>query len=74
MSDKTKKPQPQKQKKAADKEQSYYLNDLREHSQDLFGVKPEVFDGAFHHEKETQVTKSYAESRIKTFLNKEVKQ
>ncbi|MEN1969022.1 hypothetical protein WMZ97_13225 [Lentibacillus sp. N15] len=74
MSDKTKKPQPQKQTKTAEKEQTYYLHDLRAHSQELFGVKPEVFDGAFYHEKEPQITKSYAENRIKTFLNKEVKQ
>lgn len=55
------------------KEQKFLLHDLRSHCQELFGVKPEVFDGAFFNEKELKVTKQYAEKRIKTFLNKEVK-
>lgn len=55
-------------------EKKYYLHDLREHCKDLFGVKPEVFDGAFYKEKESKVSKEYAKNRIKSFLHKEVKQ
>ncbi|MGJ9460118.1 hypothetical protein [Oceanobacillus sp. CF4.6] len=51
----------------------FYLNDLREHSQELFGVKPEVLDGAFLNVKETQITKDEADKMIKDFLKKEVK-
>ena len=51
----------------------FYLHELRQHSQKLFGVKPEVFDGAVFGFKEIQMTKKEAESRIKAFLNKEVK-
>jgi len=49
------------------------LNDLREHSQELFGVKPEVIDGAFFHVKESQITKDAAQKLIQDFLKREVK-
>lgn len=83
MSNKNKEPQAkaQQHKQAQVKsqeipkgEKKYLLNDLREHCQNLFGVKPEVFDGAFYKEKESKVSKEHAKSRIKSFLNKEVKQ
>jgi hypothetical protein len=51
----------------------YFLNDFRVHSQELFGVKPEVIDGAFLHVKESQITKEEAEKLVKDFLKKEVK-
>lgn len=54
--------------------QEFPLHELRAHSQDLFGVKPEILDGAFLNCKEANISKTDAESRIKTFLNKEVKQ
>lgn len=50
----------------------FYLYDLREHSQELFGVKPEVLDGAFFNVKEAQISKEDAKKYIETFLNKEV--
>lgn len=59
--------------KTAAEETKFHLFQLREHSQSLFGVKPEVFDGAFFNAKETQVTKSEAKKRIEAFLKKEVK-
>ncbi|TES56186.1 hypothetical protein E2L07_05730 [Halalkalibacterium halodurans] len=55
-------------------EAKFYLHELREHSRELFGVKPEVFDGALFDCKEIQITKSDAERRIRAFLNKEAKQ
>lgn len=65
-------PKPTSSKPKAD-DNKFYIHVLREHSQELFGVKPEVLDGAFFNAKETQVTKEDAEKRINTFLNKEVK-
>lgn len=55
-------------------EPKFYLHELRQHSQKLFGVKPEVFDGAFFDYKETRATKKEAEKRIQAFLKKEVRQ
>nr|WP_239588252.1 hypothetical protein [Gracilibacillus alcaliphilus] len=49
------------------------MYELREHSRELFGVKPEVFDGAFLNYKNGQATKKQAENLVKSFLNKEVK-
>lgn len=59
--------------KPVSSEPQFHLHQLREHSRELFGVKPEVFDGVFAKAKETMTTKSEAESRIKAFLKKEVK-
>lgn len=73
MSNKVKqspKPTPSKSKV---EDKKFFIHVLREHSQELFGVKPEVLDGAFFNAKETQFTKADAEKRINTFLNKEVK-
>ncbi|RFA37034.1 hypothetical protein CAI16_02880 [Virgibacillus dokdonensis] len=35
------------------KEPEFSLTELRKHSRKLFGVKPEVFDGAFFNTKKT---------------------
>ncbi|OLN21852.1 hypothetical protein BTO30_12595 [Domibacillus antri] len=59
--------------KAEEKEPAFPLYQLREHTYELFGVKPEVFDGVFAKAEEAEVTKTEAERRIKAFLKKEVK-
>jgi hypothetical protein len=51
----------------------FLLHELREHSREVFGVKPEVIDGAFLHVKESQITKDAAQKLIQDFLKKEVK-
>lgn len=55
-------------------ESKFYLHELREHSQKLFGVKPEVLDGVFLNTKEIQFTKTEVQKRVNTFLKKGVKQ
>ncbi|WP_309087202.1 hypothetical protein [Domibacillus sp.] len=57
----------------AEKEAAFPLYQLREHSQELFGVKVEIFDGVFHGAKETEMTKTEAKRRITAFLKREVK-
>ncbi|MEC1665507.1 hypothetical protein NSS75_01160 [Bacillus sp. FSL K6-1012] len=54
-------------------ENAFYIKDLREHSRELFGVKPEVFDGALFHAEKNSITKSEAKKLITQFLQKEVK-
>jgi len=54
-------------------ENEFFLHDLRKHSQELFGVKPEVLDGAFLNVTEKKLTKSKAKGLIQGFLKKEVK-
>ncbi|OES45811.1 hypothetical protein [Domibacillus iocasae] len=54
-------------------EAKFLLYELREHARELFGVKPEVFDGVFSKAEETEITKTEAERRIKAFFKKEVK-
>ncbi|UPV77773.1 hypothetical protein [Bacillus rugosus] len=54
-------------------ENAFYIKNLREHSRELFGVKPEVFDGALFHVHKTSITKSEAKKLITQFLQKEVK-
>lgn len=54
------------------KESLFYIHQLREHSRELFGVKPEVLDGVFKNYKGNQITKTEAKSRIDAFLNKKV--
>lgn len=51
----------------------FFLHELREHSRQIFGVKPEVVDGAFLHVKEQKITKAHAEKLINDFLKREVK-
>ncbi|WP_368031603.1 hypothetical protein [Bacillus licheniformis] len=50
----------------------FYIEDLREHAKELFGIKPEVLDGALFHVKEEQISKPEASQLIQTFLAKEV--
>ncbi|KAA6450347.1 hypothetical protein [Bacillus swezeyi] len=52
-------------------ESLFHIRDLREHSKELFGVKPEVLDGALFGLDQKQVTKSEAKKRIREFLRKE---
>lgn len=53
-------------------ESLFYIHQLREHSRELFGVKPEVLDGVFKKHKSNQVTKSEAKKMVDAFLNKKV--
>lgn len=55
-------------------ESKFYVYELREHSRQLFGCRPEIFDGALFDYPDTQITKSDAERRIRAFLAKEAKQ
>jgi hypothetical protein len=55
------------------KQAEFFLHELREHSKQLFGVKPEVVDGAFLNVKEQKITKEHAQKLITDFLKKEVK-
>ncbi len=55
-------------------ESLFYIHQLREHSMDLFGVKPEVLDGVLYNVKEIQLTKTEVQKRIDAFLKKGVKQ
>ena len=54
-------------------ESSFYVYELREHSRQIFGVRPEILDGALFDYVETQITKSEAEKRIRAFMAQEVK-
>ncbi|WP_046180387.1 hypothetical protein [Domibacillus tundrae] len=54
-------------------ETAFPLYQLREHASELFGVKPEIFDGVFAEETEAAITKTEAKKRITAFLKKEVK-
>ncbi|KIN37614.1 hypothetical protein B4070_2572 [Bacillus subtilis] len=54
-------------------ENAFYIKELREHSRELFGVKPEVFDGALFHVEKNSITKSETKKLITQFLQKEVK-
>lgn len=54
-------------------EPEFYIYQLREHSREEFGVKPEVLDGALFRCKEVKLTKTKVKELIKAFLNKEVK-
>jgi len=55
-----------------EREALFYIEDLREHAKELFGIKPEVLDGALFHVKEEQISKLEASQLIQTFLAKEV--
>ena len=54
-------------------ESSFYVYEIREHSRRIFGVRPEILDGALFDYAETQITKSEAEKRIRAFMAQEVK-
>lgn len=53
-------------------EAKFEVSELRRHCKELFGVKPEVFDGAFFGVT-GKYSKSEAETKIKNFLRKKVK-
>ncbi|QII48580.1 hypothetical protein G3M81_07455 [Bacillus paralicheniformis] len=55
-----------------EREALFYIEDLREHAKELFGIKPEVLDGALFHVKEKRISKLEASQLIQTFLAKEV--
>ncbi|PAE15442.1 hypothetical protein CHH91_14050 [Virgibacillus sp. 7505] len=54
-------------------ETEFYIHELQEHSRTLFGVRPEVFNGALLHYKSNTITKTEAKLLIRAFLTKEVK-
>ncbi|WP_141235193.1 hypothetical protein [Terribacillus saccharophilus] len=57
----------------ASTESEFYIHELQEHSRTLFGVRPEVFNGALLHYKSNKITKTEAKRLIRAFLTKEVK-
>lgn len=59
-------------KPAGETESKFFLHELREHSQELFDVKPEILDGVFYNTKEIQFSKSEVKRRIDAFLKKKV--
>ncbi|MGG1245944.1 hypothetical protein [Bacillus spizizenii] len=46
--------------------------DLIKHAKELFGVKPDILQGALFGMEQTRMTKSEANQLVQTFLNKEV--
>ncbi|MCY7950786.1 hypothetical protein [Bacillus inaquosorum] len=46
--------------------------DLIKHAKELFGVKPDILQGALFGVDQTRMTKSEANELIQTFLTKEV--
>lgn len=55
-------------------EAEFYIHQLREHSREQFGVKPEVIDGVLFDYKKEKITKSELQKRIDGFMKREVKQ
>ncbi|MCY7583611.1 hypothetical protein MH138_09270 [Bacillus safensis] len=68
---KTKNAQPA-QTAGEEKEFSFSFEALKEHSKDLFGVKPEILEGALFYIKDQPITKTEAKKHIDAFLSKEV--
>ncbi|WP_286058666.1 hypothetical protein [Bacillus mojavensis] len=67
----------QKQAKAVhteSREALFDTADLIKHAKELFGVKPEILQGALFGVGKTRLTKSEASQLIQTFLTKEVMQ
>lgn len=57
--------------KKAKSVQSFAVSALRKHCQELFGVRPEVFDGAFFDAKKNDgFTKNGAKKKIESFLKR----
>ncbi|MES5394898.1 hypothetical protein ABU952_02020 [Bacillus amyloliquefaciens] len=50
----------------------YDTADLTKHAKELFGVKPEILQGALFGVKQKQMTKVQAQTYIQAFLTKEV--
>lgn len=63
-----------KKKNAATAERAVFYDtaDLTKHAKELFGVKPEVLQGALFGVKQKQMTKAQAQTYIQAFLTKEV--
>ncbi|MGX9290516.1 hypothetical protein ACSLGF_04675 [Bacillus sp. A015] len=55
-----------------EKEFGFSFEALKEHSKDLFGVKPEILEGALFYIKHQPITKTEAKKHIDAFLSKEV--
>lgn len=58
--------------KSIKNEAKYTLDELMDHSEKVFGVKPEVVEGALHDKKENEFTKAEADEAIKSFLKRKV--
>ncbi|MEK4568766.1 hypothetical protein [Bacillus sp. FSL K6-3458] len=72
---KTKNESQVKEEKAAPvlpKEAAFSFEALKEHSKELFGVKPEILEGALFYIKDKPITKTEAKKQIDAFLSKEV--
>ncbi|WP_144474378.1 hypothetical protein [Bacillus pumilus] len=54
------------------KEVAFSFEALKEHSKELFGVKPEILEGALFYIKDQPITKTEAKKQIDAFLSKEV--
>ncbi|MER3121086.1 hypothetical protein [Bacillus altitudinis] len=54
------------------KEAAFSFEALKEHSKELFGVKPEILEGALFYIKDKPITKTEAKKQIDAFLSKEV--
>ncbi|MDU0813207.1 hypothetical protein P9738_09825 [Bacillus siamensis] len=65
-----------KKKNAATAETAVLFDtaDLTKHAKELFGVKPEILQGALFGVKQKQMTKAQAQTYIQAFLTKEVMQ
>ncbi|BBP90937.1 hypothetical protein BsIDN1_45550 [Bacillus safensis] len=64
-----------KEEKAAPvipKEAAFSFEALKEHSKELFGVKPEILEGALFISKINQLQKQKQRSRLRLFFSKEV--
>lgn len=64
-----------KEEKAAPvipKEPGFSFEALKEHSKELFGVKPEILEGALFYIKDQPITKTEVKKQINAFLSKEV--
>ncbi|MEC1046748.1 hypothetical protein [Bacillus safensis] len=54
------------------KEPGFSFEALKEHSKEVFGVKPEILEGALFYIKDQPITKTEAKKQIEAFLSKEV--
>jgi hypothetical protein len=59
------------QNESVQEEATFEISLLREHCKELFGVQPEVFDGAFYNAS-GKFSKEEARKHIDAFLNKKV--
>ncbi|GAK11397.1 hypothetical protein [Geomicrobium sp. JCM 19039] len=78
MTEKKQEKKPQAKASASKTSQSkpetkFHVGELRAHCRQLFGVKPEVFDGALFDIKTSEITKSDVKEKIDTFLTKKTR-